>query len=274
MRQEPLSGIMVLSDMDGTLVRPDQTIDSCNLETIRLFTMLGGKFSVASGRTPASIEIFPQLTELLSPGITGGGTIIYDFQNKKPIEIFPLPAAVSTKALSDILEEFPDLGISIIGDDLRIYQMNYSYNLHKLFDDEKSTYFYRPQEDLPVIWAKVLFAQTKEYLEKVKEFINERDYHGVYFVSTGDNYLEMMPQGVSKGTTMYSLCNIVNVPVENVHMIGDYYNDVEIMKQAGYSVAMQNAPDDIKEFVDEVTASNEESGVGQFLYRLIQKYTT
>ncbi len=274
MRQEPLNGIMVLSDMDGTLVGPDQTVDSCNLETIRLFTMLGGKFSVASGRSPSSIEIFPQLTELLSPGITSGGAVIYDFQHKKPIEIFPLPTAVSAKALADIVEEFPDIGAMIIGDDLRIYQVKYSHNLHKLFDDEKSTYFHKPQEDLPITWTKVLFAQSKEYLEKVSEFVNERDYHGVYFVATGDNYLEMMPQGVTKGSAMHSLCEILNVPVKNVHMIGDYYNDVEIMKEAGYAVAMQNAPDDIKEFVDEITASNEDSGVGQFLYKLIQKYTT
>ncbi len=274
MRQEPLSGIMVLSDMDGTLVGPDQTIDSCNLETIRLFTMLGGKFSVASGRSPASIEIFPQLAEMLSPGIVSGGAIIYDFQNKKPLEIFPLPTAVSATALSDILEAFPDIGAMIIGDDLRIYQMNYSYNLHKLFDDEKSTYFHRPQEDLPVGWTKVLFAQTKEYLQRVKEFVDERDYQGVYFVSTNDNYFEMMPQGVSKGSALHKLCDILNVPVENVNMIGDYYNDIEIMKEAGYAVAMENAPADIKEFVDEITASNKESGVGQFLYKLIQKYTT
>ncbi|MDL2325234.1 HAD hydrolase family protein, partial [Ruminococcaceae bacterium OttesenSCG-928-A16] len=40
-----LADILVFSDMDGTLLTDDMQLSSANLETIRLFTMLGGRFS-------------------------------------------------------------------------------------------------------------------------------------------------------------------------------------------------------------------------------------
>ncbi len=48
---------------------------------------------------------------------------------------------------------------------------------------------------------------------------------------------------------------------EAIMAVGDYYNDVAMLKAAGYSVAMGNAPDDIKEMADVVTRPNTEDGL-------------
>jgi hydroxymethylpyrimidine pyrophosphatase-like HAD family hydrolase len=82
----------------------------------------------------------------------------------------------------------------------------------------------------------------------------------------------MMPKGASKGTALSDLCSLLGVPIGNTYAIGDYYNDIEMMKYAGHAVAVDNAPDEVKAVANEIADSNDNGGVGQFLYRLIQKY--
>ncbi|MDL2324470.1 HAD hydrolase family protein, partial [Ruminococcaceae bacterium OttesenSCG-928-A16] len=144
----------------------------------------------------------------------------------------------------------------------------------KLFFDEQITYLVHPQEFLPEDWNKVMFAGPADLLEQVEYFVSKRKYPGVYFVATAANYFEMLPQNVTKGTAMLKVCELLDVPPENTFAIGDYYNDIDMLRASGHAVAMENAPKEIKMLADTTTGSCNESGVGQFLFTLIQKYAT
>ena len=49
-----LQDILVITDMDNTLLTPEAGIPQVNQDTIRLFCMLGGRFTIATGRTAVS----------------------------------------------------------------------------------------------------------------------------------------------------------------------------------------------------------------------------
>ena len=51
---ERLSDYLVFCDMDNTLLTAKEGIPACNRSVIRLFTAMGGRFTVASGRPPES----------------------------------------------------------------------------------------------------------------------------------------------------------------------------------------------------------------------------
>src|SRR5699024_5594531 len=51
-----LKDLLVFCDMDNTLLTAKEGIPECNRTVIRLFTSMGGHFTVASGRPPASIR--------------------------------------------------------------------------------------------------------------------------------------------------------------------------------------------------------------------------
>ena len=53
---ERLSDYLVFCDMDNTLLTAKEGIPACNRSVIRLFTAMGGRFTVASGRPPESIR--------------------------------------------------------------------------------------------------------------------------------------------------------------------------------------------------------------------------
>lgn len=268
-----ISDLLVISDLDGTLLTPEKTILDCDMETIKLFTMLGGRFTVASGRTIPSINMYPELARVISPAITCGGCVLYDFQAQQPIKTSVLPHLAARQALRNITEAFPRLGVMLMGNDMRLHQLQPSAEMDKLLLDEKMVYFVRPPDCLPDEWNKILFAGPAAMLKEVESFVNAHTYPGVYFVLTDPNYYEMMPKGVSKGSAMNELCAKLGVAVRNTIVIGDYYNDIDIMKQAGYAIAMGNAPDEVKVISDEVTGTNRQGGVGQVLYKIIQKYT-
>ena len=267
-----LGDILVVADMDGTLLDENLDIPRCNIENIRLFTQLGGHFTVGTGRIPESIGQYPELVELLSPAIACGGCMLYDFARHRTAKSHVLPRAVAQRALGDILKRFPRLGSAIVSENGQKYQITAAPELHGLFEDEHLSYLLRPAEDLPKHWVKLLFAGPEELLEKVNRFTAEQAYPGTYFVSTHPLYYEMMPEGASKGNAMLELCAMLGIERENTFVVGDYYNDVDMMQKAGHAVAMGNAPADVQMLAHEVTASNREAGVGQYLYRLIKEY--
>lgn len=269
---ESLSDILVVCDMDGTLLTPEHELLACNAETIRLFRMLGGHFTVATGRTYASVELYPQLAEVIEPAITCGGCVVYDFQKREALKSRLLQPYVARQAVRDVLAAFPQVGVLVMADDMRVYQVAPSFYQEKLARDEKMVYFIRPEEDYPTDWNKVLFAGAPELLAEIETFVAARTYPGAYFIHTNDNYFEMMPKGASKGSALHELCELLEIPAKNTIVIGDYYNDLDIMKQAGHAVAMGNAPLEVQMAADEVIEDNTRGGVGQFLYRLIKQY--
>lgn len=267
-----LSDLLVVADIDGTLLTHDQKLLASNLETIRLFTLLGGRFTLATGRLPHSIANYPELVECIQPAITCGGCVLYDFAQGKPLQSRLLPRLTAQMALDDVMKAFPRVGAVVVGGDMRVYLARPSRQAQNLFNDEDLTYFVRPVDEIPPGWNKLLFAAPEEKLAEVAQFVSGRIYPGAYFLSTNKIYYELMPQDVSKGSGLKELCAHLDVPLEKTIVIGDYYNDIEMMKEAGYSVAMGNAPNEVRMQADEITGTNEEGGVGAYLYKLIKEY--
>ena len=267
-----LKDILVVSDMDGTLLTDAKEILPSTLESIRLFTSLGGRFTVATGRSIESVSRYPQLLPLLSPAILVGGAVVFDYRENRLLKSATLPKLIAKKALQDILGRFPKVGSVVFASDAQNYQIQASPYLQKLYDDESLSVSVRPLEEFPPDWNKILFAEAEEETDAMEAFVEGRPYPGVYFVHTGPTYFEIMPQDVTKGNTLGELCKILGVEMQDAIVIGDYYNDLDMMQAAGHSVAMRNAPADVSFVADEVCETNNEGGVGQYLYELVRRY--
>jgi Cof subfamily protein (haloacid dehalogenase superfamily) len=105
-----------------------------------------------------------------------------------------------------------------------------------------------------------------ELLRKTGTELGEHRHIGVS--KSADINLEIMPGGIDKGTGIREYAQIRNIPAEEIMAIGDQENDIPMLKSAGYSVAMDNAPETVKQAAGYQTASNEENGVA----KAIRKY--
>ena len=83
------------------------------------------------------------------------------------------------------------------------------------------------------------------------------------------NYLEILPAKVNKAKAVAALSQFLCVDLSEVAAIGDGLNDLEMLSEAGYAVAMGNASDELKAVADLVVRSNDESGVAQAVEEIL-----
>ena len=100
---QALSDILVVSDVDNTLLTSAQGIPGCNIETIKLFNSLGGRFTLATGRSMQSLKKYENDIELSAPAILYNGGVIYDYADKKVVCFCALPHDEALRALHEIL---------------------------------------------------------------------------------------------------------------------------------------------------------------------------
>lgn len=267
-----LKDILVVADMDNTLLTPADGVPFVNQVTMKLFCQMGGNFTVATGRTVESAARHLDSMTLSAPAILYGGGVIYDFAHGIRIRNALLDKTSAQRAVQDVMEQFAGVGVEVMTDDggICVVRANEYTHLHTVH--ERLTYRMAPLEELTHGWNKVLFACAHDTLLQVQEFLDARKYPGVYFIPTNSNYFEIMPEGVTKGAALKELCAYMGIPIENTVAIGDYYNDVDLMRAAGHSVAMGNAPKEIQLVADAVTGRCLDGGVAQVLYSLIRKY--
>lgn len=268
-----LKDILVVTDMDNTLLIAKEGVPACNKATIELFCALGGRFTVATGRPPESVKAALQDTKLSCPAICCNGSVLYDMEKNRAIDKIFLPYYTARELVFEILEKFPTVGAEIMVEEGRIYLVAANNTTYHHLRDEKLGCIVCQLADVPKNWAKVMFAADPITLSHVEEYCKTLSPVGCYFIATNSVYFEIMPENVNKASGLRNLCDRLDIAIENTIMIGDYFNDIEIMRAAGYAVAVDNAPLEIKQEADEVVSSCKDGGVGEFLYQLIQKYT-
>jgi Cof subfamily protein (haloacid dehalogenase superfamily) len=82
-------------------------------------------------------------------------------------------------------------------------------------------------------------------------------------------YLEFLHPLANKGNALRTLAGHLGVPQEQTAAIGDYLNDLEMIRWAGIGAAVANALTEVRECADVVVASNEEGGVASFIDSLL-----
>jgi hydroxymethylpyrimidine pyrophosphatase-like HAD family hydrolase len=74
--------------------------------------------------------------------------------------------------------------------------------------------------------------------------------------------------GVSKGTGLADLCEVLGVPIAEAIGVGDAFNDVPMLKMAGLGAAMGNSNEEALRAADVVVKDNDHDGIAE----VIDKY--
>ena len=265
--KQTLRDYLVFCDMDNTLLTAKEGIPSCNRTVIKLFTQLGGRFTVATGRPPESIRAALGDIQLSLPAISCNGSLLYDFSTDTVLRRATLDRKQATLAIQDVVRQFPRIGVEVMAHagEMFVIQANEYTHAHQV--DEKITGVTCPLDSVPDGWVKVVFASDPETIRKLSQYAKTR-YYGRenYFLATNSIYFEIMPGGVGKASGLRDLCTLLGEPLQKTIVTGDYYNDLEIMQTAGHSVAVANAPSEMRAAADEVTTCTCTQGaVGEYL---------
>ncbi|WP_223589101.1 Cof-type HAD-IIB family hydrolase [Neobacillus bataviensis] len=91
-------------------------------------------------------------------------------------------------------------------------------------------------------------------------------------VSSGDHNIEITNKSASKGNALEKMALLMNGSLEKSMAIGDSNNDLSMFRKVGYSVAMENAKDDIKAVCTTTTLKNYDNGVAHAIYRFTENF--
>ncbi len=268
---EDISKVVLLSDMDGTLLNSQKQITDTDRQAIEKFMRLGGKFTVATGRTIQSFDSYRQMLELKMPLIMYNGAAIYDYTVDKVLYTHPLP--IEAKQISrEILDAIPQAGGEILKADGTFVIRNNEYEeLHTKIC--KITPFYSELEDVADGgWLKVLFATAPEDIPLIEIFTKQQGYDTVSFVKSSEIFYEMLPLGVTKGSALAEYRKLEGFEDYTFVAIGDFDNDIEMLIEADLGAAPANAEVSAKAAADIVLKNSCDTGaVAELIEYIIER---
>lgn len=233
----------------------------------------GKEVILSTGRSVAELkEYIAQL-----PGIRYinccSGAMCYDLKENKSvysnrISIDDIKKIMKIAALEDVMIQF--LTKDSIVQRNQFERLDY-YKMGKyipLFESvaKKVENIYKYYEENPFSAEKInLYHVTPEARERTRRRLNGIE---VMMVDAEKTSLELSAFGVSKGIGLESLCQYLNIPIEETIAVGDADNDIEILKTAGLSVAMGNANEKVKSICDVQVTDCDNDGCAE----AIEKY--
>ena len=263
-------GILICTDLDGTLYRNDKTISAENKRAIEFFKREGGYFTFITGRLPYYSKDAYRATEPNVPYgcINGGG--VYDGEAERYIFTAELPKK-ALELVRYIDESFPGVGIQLCCFDKTCFAK-----------ENGTTMRFREVTGLPYIScdyrnfdepiAKIIFCtDAEEEILAVERALREHALADKFdFIRSERALFEILPKGTDKGLALRKLSEHLKIDTGRVIAVGDYDNDAAMLRAAGRGIAVANASQAALDAADTVTVSNEEHAIARIIYDLAE----
>lgn len=259
---------LLVTDMDGTLLNDKKELDS---EIITLLPALKERniiFTFASGRNVHIMKDFVDMVDLKDPYITNNGANMFQGSSciyESSIEAYELGLSLAILEKENIpYIAYTNEAVYIIREDPQL-----TFFLNRL-KGKVSILTIASHKELKEfsIFKVVVIHENASMMEEVLHTVNAMNKETHMVRSEGDIYT-ITNIKATKGKTLLRMMELLHAKPNEVVVFGDNYNDRSMFEEAAYSVAMENADEEIKRAADFVTASNNENGVSAFIKKMI-----
>ncbi len=258
-------GVFLYCDLDGTLLDDQKRVSRENRASIDAFLREGGRFGVATGRSHYNIGPYLDLLPINAPSILCNGAALYDFDARRLLALHAVDRARCLTIARRAVELQRDVCVQVFTDEAvyepNPFQLDDPQTIKERMDCRKV-----PLEEIPEPFLKLLLCRPPQLLaELIRQLDLPRVSEGFSTFQSADVYLEFVAAGVTKGAALEDVRAYVP-GIRKILAIGDYGNDVELVRLADVGAAPRNAEPAVKEAASLVLeASNNESAVARFL---------
>ena len=260
---------LIVSDMDGTLLRTDDTVSGATVEELERWRADGVPIVLATGRPPRWMD---DIREVLGHGtaVCCNGAVLLDLETREILA-------------EDLLE--PGL-LHEITAELRRLQRDIWFAVEHGWEFRHEA-IYKPRWDVDVPGvteatldemvttpaAKLLGRHESlprdEFVALVEHVVGDR---ATVTNSSGDALVEISAAGVTKASGMARVAAGHGLGPEDVVVFGDMPNDIAafewVRDGGGRAVAMAHDHPDLLAVATDVTGTNDDDGVRDFLQSL------
>ncbi len=261
---------LIASDIDGTLVpESSAALNPEYYEVIRALAKKGIRFCACSGRAFESMRnVFAPVSDLIYFICENGNILRTDHEI---IRSWTLPEQHVLPFMNEIR--------SIPGADLFISSLHGTFTEcgehHPLYHTLHDLYHYEVQ-NIPSLDAldpnsimKITIYHPEGVEEKCSTLLSSDWNTKLNMTCSGFTWIDCSANIAGKGTAFSHLQKLLNVPREQTIYFGDNINDLSAFSQAGVSITVADAREEVREQADRIAAPMTEDGVLQVLKELL-----
>lgn len=261
-----LSNWLIASDIDGTLNNKLRQLPERNEKAINRFVSLGGHFTLASGRSPKSMEKhFRRFPIEDTPAVVINGAGIYDFKKNEMI-YFSAMSDEGMQLAVNAAKKFPMVDVIVVAKDIiYITGLGLFGNFFVMPDKLYHKHIYDIKKVPKENWGKVIFSGDPISISRVKKHFESMDDPDLTLMSSSVCSFEILARNTHKGTAVLKLAEILGIDKSHTGAIGDYFNDFDMLKSVGVPACCGQAPDELKEISEFVSCHCNNGAVADFL---------
>ncbi|GAB1763791.1 Cof-type HAD-IIB family hydrolase [Priestia aryabhattai] len=239
---------LIALDMDGTLLNNQQEISEENRAAIAKAQEQGVHVVLSTGRSLLTCREYAQSLQLSSYLITVNGSEIWD-ESGQLVERKLIDASHIEK-MWNLTQE---------------HKLNFwAVTTDKVWRDEF------PEDIASQEWLKFGYDIPDDALreEVLKQIAGISDFE---ISNSSLTNLEINALGINKAKGIMTVCERLDISMDEVIAMGDSLNDMAMIEAAGCGIAMGNAQEAVKEAADWVTDTNVNNGVAKAISHWVLK---
>lgn len=258
---------LIVSDIDGTLVRNDKTISDKTKNKILTLIEEGHLFAIATGRMHGAGKIITQMLDYDGFLISCNGAVVKHLKTDEVIQAIEMDKDVVKKVveicrrynayfhLYDIEAIYAEKEMHLAkkyADQMASLPKQYRFNVYYEKD------LLDKLMDIPVYKVGLYSENAADFDAIIKEI---QALEGVETCKSLDTSFDVMAKGVTKAKGIEAIACHFDVEKKHIISFGDNENDIPMIEYAGIGVAMANATEELKCVSNFITKSNEEDGL-------------
>lgn len=260
---------IVFIDIDGTLRNSDKELTEVTKEAIKKVIDKGIKVVLCTGRSRKYAKNVALLAGTSEYVVSSNGSEVTNINTDEVI----YNGKIDDETIKGLLEYCQTNEINLL---LNTVKEDYQ----TINESDNRIYIEKMEEIKDEVNQIVITSMNYDRMLVIPDMFKDK-FPNIHLNSTAedltngnrhpktDYYHDYNIVGVSKAKGVVELLDYLNIPLERCITIGDSFNDVSMCEVAGYCVAMGNAVDKLKILADEVTKTNDENGVAEFLNTLV-----
>ncbi|MFF9346553.1 Cof-type HAD-IIB family hydrolase [Streptomyces sp. NPDC014734] len=264
---------LIATDLDGTLLRDDKTVSERTVAALAAAEEAGIEVFFVTGRPARWMDVVSDHVHGHGLAICANGAAVADLHaNGKLIEVRPLARDIALDVVRTLRAAAPGTSFAVELTTGIHYEPAYP-PLHRdpgatVAVAEKLLHEESPGSGAPVLKLLAHHAELApdDFLALALTAAGDR---ACFTRSSPTALLEISGPGVSKASTLARCCAERGISPSEVVAFGDMPNDVEMLRWAGTSYAMDNAHPAALAAASGRTASNNDDGVARVIERIL-----
>ena len=271
---------LYVSDMDGTLLGPDSRVSRETAEIVSGLSRRGTAITVATARTPATVDVLLEDTYTSIPAIVMTGAALWDRERRRYLRPVLMDGSVAAEVVAAFAAEGVDPFVYDLGDGerLNVYHRSEMNRQERHFYEERrhlegKRFVLGDSRELTVPSASTILVFGMGEAVRVEAVAERlRGVDGVSVSCYRDIFnhdvanIEVFGAGVSKAEAIKWLAG--HIGAERITVYGDNLNDLPMFGIADEAVAVANAMPEVIAAADRVIGPNSESSVARDIRRL------